>query len=431
MSLKDSLIYRMLDHSHRVLRQVSGSQSSIDPVYGDSPGLPNVFYVDSGIGSDSNDGRDPAFPMATIDAANGRCTADLGDVIIVQPGHAEAGAAEITLDVDGVSVIGIGSGVQRPTVTVAAAINGISIDGDNIRVENLYFNESTAAATAMIDVVGANAVIKNCHFDLGATDTLGCITVTATGEVCTIEDNTVIVTADGPDEWILSEGIVDRLTIRRNKVVCSDGTNGFDDAAINCVAVANTNMEVSDNDFSGGGVDGLAIVATALVAPIIKGNTCHGGTSQGVHGEEYIPGMGYRVVKTAARTSGAGADDLFTVTGLVLITLLVGRVTVNMAANSDLILNEKTNSSPLHAITVLDSDAAGTLYTVASDPSVTLNGGDAPVPQLATFEGLSHQFLFYDDVLEATWTEAGTTGTIEWALYYIPLEDAAVVVASA
>ena len=210
MNIKDSLLYRMLDHSHRVLRQVSGSQSTIDPVYGDSPGLPNVFYVDSGIGSDSNDGRDPAFPMATIDATIAKCTDDLGDVILVQPGHAEVGAAEITLDIDGVSIIGVGSGVQRPTVTVAAVINGISIDGDNCLVENLYFNESTAAATAMIDVVGANAVIKGCHFDLGATDALGVITVTATGEVCTIEDNTVIVTADGPDEWVLGEGVVDQ-----------------------------------------------------------------------------------------------------------------------------------------------------------------------------------------------------------------------------
>ncbi|KKM76659.1 hypothetical protein LCGC14_1377970, partial [marine sediment metagenome] len=65
----DSMTLRVQDLLHRMRRAVAGSQSTIDPPFGDSPNLPDIYYVDSGNGSDGNDGRDPGFPMATIDAA--------------------------------------------------------------------------------------------------------------------------------------------------------------------------------------------------------------------------------------------------------------------------------------------------------------------------------------------------------------------------
>ncbi len=254
MGIENKTFYRLVDHLHRILRQVSGSQSTIDPVYGDSPNLPDTFYVDSGNGSDVNDGRDPAFPMATIDAAINRCTASQGDVIIVQPGHSETLSAAITLDVIGVSIIGIGEGTLRPQLTGAFVGDCITITADNCLVENLYFNEATAGVTSDINIAAANDTVRKCHFDLGASDILGTITVTAAGEFPTIEDCTVIVTADGPDEWILFEGVVDRPIIQGNIVVASDGTNAFDDGIINGGSVAVTNAVVKDNVFLGGGV---------------------------------------------------------------------------------------------------------------------------------------------------------------------------------
>ena len=422
----DSMTLRVQDLLHRMRRAVAGSQSTIDPPFGDSPNLPDIYYVDSGNGSDGNDGRDPGFPMATIDAAINRCTASQGDTILVQPGHSETLSTLITMDIIGVSIIGLGEGTLRPQLTVAAVIDGISITANNCRVENIGFAASTAGATSQINVAAADCTIKGVHFAEGASDILGTITVTAAGEVCTIEDCTVVVSADGPDEWILVEGVVDRLTIRNNHVVASDGTNAVDLGIINCVAVAVTNLKVYDNDFSGGNAATIAVVGTALVAPMILDNKYSGLCVQGVIDADYTAELGHRITKSAARPSGAASDDLFDITGLVLVTALFGEVTTQIAAASDLILNMKASGgAALNTLTVLDGDVVQTMYAP-----------DAPGSALHV-SGVNQTFLsstpmvLNTDTLEATWTEAGTTGAILWTLYYKPLEPSANVVASA
>ena len=111
--------------------------------------------------------------------------------------------------------------------------------------------------------------------------------------------------------------------------------------------------------------------------------------------------------------------------------MFVGKVTSVLTSFADLVLNEKTNSVALCAITVLDDDAADTLYNVTGDPSQTLNGGAAPALNYAGNEGQELGFLINNDTIEATWTEAGTVGTISWTLFYIPLEVDAKIVAAA
>lgn len=62
-------------------------------------------------------------PFATIDYAIGRCTANKGDTVLVMPGHTETvtAAGGLALDVAGVSVIGMGSWGNRPTLTFTTA----------------------------------------------------------------------------------------------------------------------------------------------------------------------------------------------------------------------------------------------------------------------------------------------------------------------
>ncbi|KKL48614.1 hypothetical protein LCGC14_2323770, partial [marine sediment metagenome] len=225
---------------------------------------------------------------------------------------------------------------------------------------------------------------------------------------------------------LMLEGVVDRLLVQRNTVLCSDGTNAFDVAAINAQAVALTNPVIKDNVLQGGGVAVDAIVATALVGALIGPNEYRGGAVEG-YDNDFISGLGYKVTKTAARTSGAGADDLFDVTGLVLITLLFGEVTVQFPINSDVLLNEKTNSGPICAVTILDSLVTGSLVQVTGVPGDALAGA---VGSVAGAVGASARILFDNDTIEATWTEIGTTGTMKWTLYYIPLETGAVVAAA-
>ena len=74
----------------------------------------SVFFVDSNTGSNGNSGADKDHPFADIDYAIGRCTASKGDIIFVMPGHSETAATQITCDVAGVSIIGLGRGGNNP-----------------------------------------------------------------------------------------------------------------------------------------------------------------------------------------------------------------------------------------------------------------------------------------------------------------------------
>ncbi|KKL49833.1 hypothetical protein LCGC14_2311570, partial [marine sediment metagenome] len=251
MSEFDERDLHAADRSHRILDEVSGSQSSISPVYGDSPNLPDVYYVDSGNGSDGNDGRTPGFPLATIDAAINKCTASQGDTVFVQPGHSETITAAIELDVIGVSIVGIGQGTLRPQITLGADDNGIEISAVNCKVDNIYFNERTVTPTgnnAYIDVAAANAKILNCHFDVGAED-LDSITLAAAADSCEIAKNRWVTTANGPDSAIRIESVsVDLLHVHDNIIDGGTVTNAFDEGHI-VSAAAHTNCLIEYNVF--------------------------------------------------------------------------------------------------------------------------------------------------------------------------------------
>src|SRR6185436_14827350 len=77
----------------------------------------NVFYVHSVSGSDSDSGTSPVAAKATLAAAIALCTANNGDVIFVLPGHSETLTAAITVNKAGISIVGLGQGLVRPSLT--------------------------------------------------------------------------------------------------------------------------------------------------------------------------------------------------------------------------------------------------------------------------------------------------------------------------
>lgn len=140
-----------------------------------TPGLlskGNVYHVDSGHAnaSDNNEGTDPDRPLATIDAAIGKCTASNGDIILVSEGHAETitGAAGIALDIAGVTIAGLGKGSNRPTITFGTN-NAASVDisAANTRITNLLFLNDKDGQTAMINVTADDVTIDTCEFREG------------------------------------------------------------------------------------------------------------------------------------------------------------------------------------------------------------------------------------------------------------------------
>ncbi len=145
-------------------------------------GTGRVFYVDSNAGgSATSTGTTPASAWPTLDDAfdTGHVVANRGDVVYVMQGHTEsvASAGAISLDVDGVTVIGLGNGNDRPTFTIGtAATASISIEGASVTISNLLFESGLATLAHMVAIQADDCVIDYCEFR-DSTSGLGAISI--------------------------------------------------------------------------------------------------------------------------------------------------------------------------------------------------------------------------------------------------------------
>jgi hypothetical protein len=146
-------------------RHQPGGVFSIEDVV-DHPG--GIWFVDSGCatGADSlGAGKSPDIPFLTLDYAVGRCTANNGDVIYVMPGHTESLGADSAVDVDqaGITIIGLGSGADRPTFTATAIAGDFKLAAASITIKNLLFLSGIDATTGLLEVSGADCKVIDCE----------------------------------------------------------------------------------------------------------------------------------------------------------------------------------------------------------------------------------------------------------------------------
>lgn len=118
----------------------------------------------------------------TIDAAISACTAGRGDVIYVAPGHAETvTATNIALDVSGVTIIGLGNGLNRPTLTFGAAAATITVSAANCAVYNIHHIGNFADVAAAYTLGAAKDFrLENCTF-VDNSASLNFLSVVVTG----------------------------------------------------------------------------------------------------------------------------------------------------------------------------------------------------------------------------------------------------------
>ncbi len=337
------------------------------------------FWVCSATGTDgAGYGGSPDRPFATLDYAIGKCTDNKHDIIYVMPGHTETLTTLITCDVIGVKVIGLGQGLDRPEFTVNGTIDGISITADGVTLENLYFNEATLVATANINIAAANATLRHIHMDQGANPVVG-ITVTAAGERPTIEDCSVIVTANGAGSWCKLEGVVDLATFRRNVIIGCDGTNPYDTGCIDANSTASTNLIIIGNVFDGAD---QATTAIAGVGSIVGG--CYSGN--------YYAG------------SAVNADNVATVTATIadgaITTAKFGDYAISaLDINTAAITSAKIGDYALAAIN-FGTDAI-TAAKIADYAIVALNLDTGAITSAKFAAGAINAAAIADDAIDA------------------------------
>lgn len=152
------------------------------------PTTGTIFHVGSTNANgkdDSSHGTRPETPFATIDYAVGKCTANKGDVILVQPGHTEtvATAGALAFDVAGITVIGMGRGAARPTVNVTATAGTITISAASVTLRNMVFAGTIDAIVTPIVISAADCSLLDIETkDASATQAVDFITTTAAAD---------------------------------------------------------------------------------------------------------------------------------------------------------------------------------------------------------------------------------------------------------
>jgi len=240
----------------------------------------NVFFVDSGRSgaSDNDKGKTPKRSLATIDGGINKATANNGDIIVVMPNHAETitAAAGIAADVAGITIVGLGNGEQRPTVTFATSTGAdIDIDAADVKIKNILFKAGVAALTGPIDVNSTDCILENCEFrDTTAYNTLQWIVAPAAADRLQILNAKHRgSSAVGADMFVkLTGGVEDVLISGLDSVMKADIANisNTSTAAKNLV-IKNSSLE--NRDSTGTYCVDLAAAATGRIEHNFMRNT--------------------------------------------------------------------------------------------------------------------------------------------------------------
>jgi len=210
----------------------------------------SVFYVDSASGNSTFSGRSINNPCATIAQAlaHARAVTNRHAYILVAPWHTETIDADGDLDIDenDVTVIGCGTGDNRPLLTISSATDAnITISGTGCRFDNMRISIAIDAATAPIVISGDGCTMSNVHIiEASDCEAIDLLSVGAAARV-TLENITIEGrnTGNGDAHCALHLDGCEQLTVRNFVARGGDWEEGV---------VKNEDNECLDLLFDGG-----------------------------------------------------------------------------------------------------------------------------------------------------------------------------------
>jgi hypothetical protein len=419
------------------IRQIIGNNPLADSIMAamDYPNIPgSVFFVDSTQTASQLLGSIDQ-PFLTTAAAVAAAEANNGDHIFLMPTHAEtiSAAGGITIDKAGLTIVPLGNGTNRPTLTFGTAVGAsLLITGANTRIRNGLL--CISALDALTNPIHIQA--SDCEIDVTWRDSA---------------DDVEAVRA------VLTTAAADRLNLRLvyegrtggNGVVNAVRLVGVDKANIDVdfygvastavvefITTACTNIQVTGRIHNSGVTTGAKNVVdtqgsstwSAMLTDVVAGMTWVGGSSVSYGG--FNPILGKRVNRTTADVITGSAVPIFTVAGgRVLLTCLIGKVTTVIGAGAS---NAKFQFNPTTGTTVdmcanldIDADEAGTLYSIDGTPATAML-----TSQSGAVRNMQNQGIILDigDIEFLGGTDR--TGSISFQAWYIPLDDGATLVAA-
>lgn len=334
-------------------------------------GTGEVYFVDSGA-SGGETGLNWTDAVLTLEEGLDLCTADRGDFLLVAAGHAETlTAQDIDLDKGNVTVIGLGSGENRPVFSYNHANAEIAIGADDISIYNIEFMADITAVTNAINIETTceNFIIENCRFSVNTDGTDEFV-------------DTIVVVATGTDGGLIKDCLF-RSGLK---------SNGDPDSGIYFVDC--NDLHIIGNTFEGDFADACIFnETTAANNVLIKDNVLFNGIIGGNAGLNTKP-----CISLYASTSGA-------------------------IINNQCITNVV---SPQDAIVAADCFGSGNTYSESESVSEGVVIGKSPEADIlaamgiAETDGTTRGMIVYVDSGETSGIEDG----LSWATAHDTLNEA-------
>jgi len=232
----------------------------------------NVWFVNSATGINSDGyGQNPDAPFDTIDYAIGKCTANNGDIIYVMPGHIETiTGTDITVDIAGVSIIGLGKGSLMPQIKHNHADAEVSIAADNVTWTGIRHSADVTGVKVAIEIEDGvdNCTITGNKFDVVLTGTdefLVSIRTNDASNFASIEDNDIDMGLGGAVSAISFAKDTDSTVVRNNRI-----QGDYSTACINGLTALSTKLLIEKNLLINGG---SADLGTEPAIELVTGST--------------------------------------------------------------------------------------------------------------------------------------------------------------
>lgn len=183
--------------------------------------------------------------QTTISAAYSAAVASRMDKIYVVPGYTETVTAVKTLSKIGVSLIGLGEGLNRPTMTGNGTIDVFDLTGANQLIENFAFAApGTDDQTSDVNVAAAGCVLRRLY-SIGSTtakNKTDIITVASGGDDLLVELCRAYNTVVDCVSWLSLEAAVARPVIRDCQIQGTFSTGALMDEATATLALVQRNL---------------------------------------------------------------------------------------------------------------------------------------------------------------------------------------------
>lgn len=406
----------------------------------------NSYFVDSSAtgAADTRSGTSWATCLATLDGAINKC-ANQGDVIFVAEGHTESyttTGVKATFDTAGITVIGLGTGSNRPTFSFGHTGSTWTISAANITLVNLLFLTAVDSVVTFGTISGADCIMIACESrDTTDKEVLDAWTVATTANRLKVDSykhigyiggdaNDSVFQLSGVDDFIIQNCIfMTQSGTTAGSAVIELATECLRGLIDNCVFYVDGKSDYSDDIAD---TAGTSIVIVKDCYDLEAGGKFSGGgngSSFSLTGDDVGTLLGTKVTKSEADILDGTQQTLFTVSGgrvfVTHIELEVTTAAVDAGANNTQIVTDPTvgTDAPMCAVLDVDGNEAGTIYSITGkpgDPMVGGSGGGAPGMEIKGFVVPEGGI----DLLSAA--DGGVGGAlIKAELWYIPLDNGA------